>query len=87
MDQIYQALQNASAERITIIAIAIVIFYFLPSIVAFLARRKNITRLFVLNLMTGWTFAAWLALLVWAVTGRRKDETDHKMVEANPGDA
>jgi hypothetical protein len=40
--------------------------YFLP---AYLARNKsNFTAIFVLNLLTGWTFIGWIVALVWALS-------------------
>jgi len=40
--------------------------YFLP---AYLARSKSKSlAIFVLNLLTGWTFIGWIAALIWALS-------------------
>lgn len=73
MDRILVALRQAPMERVALLAAAILIFYFLPSLVAVLRRRENLGRFAALNLATGWTLAAWAGLLVWAFTGKKKD--------------
>jgi Superinfection immunity protein len=45
---------------------AIVMIYFLPSIIG--RRKHNSSAIFVLNLVAGWTFIGWVVALVWAVT-------------------
>ena len=42
-------------------------FYLLPTIVALFCRNKNTLGVFLLNLLLGWTFIAWVIALVWAV--------------------
>lgn len=42
--------------------------YFLPSIVAYKRKHKNLTAIFFLNLFAGWTFLGWVGSLVWALT-------------------
>ena len=41
--------------------------YFLPTIVAFQNKRTNITAIFILNLLLGWSFIGWVVALIWAV--------------------
>jgi uncharacterized membrane protein len=81
MDELYVALEQASASRIAILLFAFVLFYFLPSIIASLFRRKDLARFIALNLATGWTFAAWFALLIWAFTGRDKRASKNDLVK------
>jgi cytoskeletal protein RodZ len=42
--------------------------YFIPSFVAKNNNKTNITAIFVLNLLLGWTIIGWVVALVWAVT-------------------
>jgi Superinfection immunity protein len=42
--------------------------YFIPSLIASHRTHRNKTAIFILNLFTGWTFAGWIASLVWAFT-------------------
>jgi hypothetical protein len=40
--------------------------YFLPSIIAH--HKRHFGAIFILNLLTGWTFIGWVIALVWALT-------------------
>jgi hypothetical protein len=42
--------------------------YFLPTIVANQRCHRERVAIFVLNLLAGWTFAGWVAALVWSLT-------------------
>lgn len=41
--------------------------YFLPSIVAAARRTHNVTGIFVLNLLLGWTVVFWIIAMIMAV--------------------
>lgn len=43
------------------------IVYFIPVMVAFVRKHKNIFAIAVLNVVLGWTFFGWLAALLWAL--------------------
>jgi len=43
-----------------------VLLYFLPTIVARGNHKLDTGAIFVLNLLTGWTFVGWVVALVWA---------------------
>lgn len=46
--------------------------YFIPT---FIARdRISFKKIFILNLVTGWTIIGWMAALVWALQARKKDD-------------
>ncbi|MDQ0393127.1 superinfection immunity protein [Labrys monachus] len=51
----------------TLLAI-ILLFYFLPWVIALLRGHRNSTAIFVLNLFLGWTFIGWVVALVWSFT-------------------
>ncbi len=50
-----------------VLPIAVILLYFLPSIVSIAGRHHNSSAICVLNLFLGWTFIGWVIALVWAV--------------------
>jgi len=45
-----------------------IIFYMLPSFVAYKRGRTNKSPILLLNLLLGWTFIGWVIALVWSTT-------------------
>jgi len=43
------------------------IIYFLPIIIAYLRKHKNILSIGLLTLFLGWTFFGWLAAILWSL--------------------
>ena len=43
------------------------VFYFLPTIVAFARHKRDTTSIAVLNFFLGWTAIGWVIALVWAL--------------------
>ena len=43
--------------------------YFVPAMVAASRKHNNLTAIFALNLLLGWTVLGWVAAIVWALTG------------------
>lgn len=41
--------------------------YFIPIIVAYIRKHKNIVPIGLLTLALGWTFFGWLAALLWSL--------------------
>lgn len=52
--------------------IALIVFYFLPAIIAMIRGHSNTTAIVVLDLFLGWTVIVWLVCLVWAVIGAKQ---------------
>ncbi|MGI9229089.1 MAG: superinfection immunity protein [Gammaproteobacteria bacterium] len=48
--------------------VLLVLFYFLPFIIAINRGHHNTAAIFVLNLFLGWTFLGWVVALVWSFT-------------------
>lgn len=46
--------------------IGTLLFYFLPFIVAYFRSTKNISKIFLLNLLIAWTGIGWIVLIIWA---------------------
>jgi hypothetical protein len=47
--------------------IAMIVLYFLPSLIAYLRQHKNILAIFMLNLLLGWNVLGWVGSLVWSL--------------------
>ena len=58
---------------ITIIAIFVLVIYFIPTGVACIRKTKRDTGIFLLNLFLGWTLLGWVGSLVWAVSDNKKE--------------
>jgi hypothetical protein len=43
------------------------VMYFLPSVIALVRSKRDISAILLLNLFLGWTFIGWVVALVWAV--------------------
>ncbi|MDP5137016.1 superinfection immunity protein [Rheinheimera baltica] len=50
--------------------------YFLPSIVASFRNRQHLGKIFLANIPAGFSWIAWVALIVWAFTGKQKKSVE-----------
>lgn len=41
--------------------------YFVPVVVAYVRKHNNIIAITILTVVLGWTFAGWLAALLWSL--------------------
>lgn len=48
--------------------------YFIPGILAIFFNRRHVKKIWLANIPAGLSFIAWGALIVWAVTGKRKNK-------------
>ncbi|WP_394748437.1 superinfection immunity protein [Spongiimicrobium salis] len=55
-----------------IILIVIVLFYFLPSIIALFRAKPNTIAIMALNLFLGCTLVGWVVALVWSLSANSK---------------
>ncbi|MGA3012188.1 MAG: superinfection immunity protein [Terracidiphilus sp.] len=51
------------------VALAIILVYCIPTLVAMARNCKACNGIKVLNLFLGWTFVGWVIALAWAATG------------------
>jgi hypothetical protein len=51
--------------------LVLIYFYFIPSIVAFNRNHKSKTKIFIINLLFGFTLIAWVLCLFWAIQSNR----------------
>jgi len=49
-------------------ALLVLIFYFLPAIIACERRAQKSGMIFLINLALGWTVLGWIAAAIWAAT-------------------
>jgi T4 superinfection immunity protein len=59
-------MSDNAAVGFLIILVSLVL-YFLPTIIARSANHRQLTAIFALNLLLGWTILGWVAALVWAL--------------------
>jgi RsiW-degrading membrane proteinase PrsW (M82 family) len=52
---------------ITLVLALMTALYFLPAIIARARRKPNSGKVFILNLLLGWTAVGWGAALAWAL--------------------
>ncbi|HET7815172.1 MAG TPA: superinfection immunity protein [Candidatus Baltobacteraceae bacterium] len=52
-----------------VLSIALVGFYFLPTIMALVRRSERISAVVLLNTLLGWTTAGWIIAMILAMTG------------------
>lgn len=50
-----------------VLALLILIFYFLPAVIASERSAKHFGMIFFINLVFGWTVLGWIAALIWAI--------------------
>jgi hypothetical protein len=50
-----------------IIILAILAFYFLPSIIGKIRNCAHVGVIFAINFVFGWTILGWIAALIWAI--------------------
>jgi hypothetical protein len=84
MNMIYQILTSLSDYGYAIfilVALFAFAFYFLPSIVALVKRKRNALAIFFLNLFAGWTGVGWLIALIWAAIYENIDSQSNKKSE------
>lgn len=61
---------TADADPATLIKVGIAvaaILYFVPTLIAFMRRKRNAKAIFALNLFLGWSFLGWVGALIWSL--------------------
>jgi hypothetical protein len=56
------------------VALMMLCFYFLPTIIAIVRKKYNIGAILVLNFFLGWTFIGWIVALIWAVSSEPRPQ-------------
>ncbi|MFS2317781.1 superinfection immunity protein [Maricaulis sp. D1M11] len=54
------------------VALAGLIFGFLPTLIALIRGHHNTFAIFLTNLLLGWTGIGWIVALIWSFTAKRR---------------
>ncbi len=49
-----------------LLLLILISMYFLPTIVAFIKKRRNAAAIAVTNVLLGWTGVGWCVAMIWA---------------------
>jgi hypothetical protein len=52
--------------------------YMTPTLIAVARDHRNLTAIFLLNVLTGWTGLGWLWALIWSVMAQPKEPEEPK---------
>jgi hypothetical protein len=63
-----------------LIVIAVFI-YFVPSIIAYRKKKRDVTPILLINIFLGWTLIGWVVALIWAVSSEKKITDREKMLQ------
>ena len=77
-DTFMQAWLQADLVFLVVFGLLFVIVWFLPSLLALLFNRQHVAKIALLNIPAGFSWIAWVALVVWAVTGKLGDKLAEK---------
>jgi hypothetical protein len=66
---------------ILIAAFPFFILYLLPTIIAYLRKKSNLTIIFLVNFFLGWSLVGWIVSLIWALSS---ENTFQKVEVKNP---
>lgn len=70
----YHNAANASIGFWLIFIPFFLIFWFIPSVLAIFFNRKHLKLIFLANIPAGFSFIAWGACILWAVSGKMNDK-------------
>ncbi len=73
-----QAWQQADLVFLVGFGLLFFVVWFLPSLLALAFNRQHAAKIALLNLPAGFSWIAWVALMVWAVTGKLGDKLAEK---------
>ena len=62
------AAANGAPSGVYILLPAIILIYFVPTIIGAGKQHKSLGPIMALNLLAGWSFIGWVAALIWALT-------------------
>lgn len=63
---------------ITLLAILLIYIYFTPYRIAARRNHRNLTLIFLINLLTGYTAIGWFVALFWALFRTSNDDIERK---------
>ncbi|MDR7121307.1 superinfection immunity protein [Rheinheimera soli] len=72
------AWQQADLVFLVVFGLLFLVVWFLPSLLALAFNRQHAAKIALLNIPAGFSWIAWVALVVWAVTGKLGDKLAEK---------
>lgn len=69
----HSAQMGAGIALATIFVMPAIVAYLLPTYIATFRNAPRLSSIFLLNLLSGWTFLGWIAALVWACVDIKKN--------------
>lgn len=61
-------LMNSGPWELMIIMLVLFQFiYYIPVMIAMSKKRPDTLKIFIINLLVGWTFFGWVIILVWVL--------------------
>jgi len=60
-------------EILLIINIVVIqLIYYLPSLVTIVRKRPDILKIFLFNMLLGWTIIGWILALMWSLKNHKE---------------
>lgn len=69
-------MEGSNAVEIIGVLLLIIAIYFLPTLLAAFFNRKHLVKIAVLNVPAGFSILVWLGLILWSVTGKRREKME-----------
>ena len=69
-EEMYNSLANFTAAQLVVTIPTVLVFYFLPSIIAIFKNPKQLKLIAIANVPGGMSWIAWIALMGWAISGK-----------------
>lgn len=83
MDQIIGIFNSISIWQFIILALIVVLLWFLPAILSLFFNPQHTKLITLACIPAGFSFIAWGGVMVWAVTGKVFDRFKDKVDEKN----
>ena len=80
LNQIYQQLATASLGVWLVVIPLTFIIWFIPTLLAIFSNRNHLKKIFIVNIPAGFSFVAWGACIVWAVSGKVSERFKSKEI-------
>jgi len=80
LNQTYQQLATASFGIWLVVIPLIFIIWFIPTLLAIFFNRRHLKKIFIVNIPAGFSFVAWGACIVLAVSGKVSERFKSKEV-------
>ncbi len=59
---------STESTIVTVLAVSVLVLYFVPTILAFCLHHHSRKAILVVNLLSGWTVIGWAIAAVWSST-------------------